>query len=156
MKNINIYLKILTALITASVLASPAYACELICVKTTAVYTGALGGYAGADAKCQSEFPGFKFPRSASLVKAFAGSHNTGSGAYYASPWGFFDGDAGSTYFAWSGARSGAGASQSSCNGWMSDSSSDKGGALYANTPYYFYAYPTGCNGSLPLVCCNM
>lgn len=42
--------------------ATPAIALHRICLKTVATYNGNLGGYAGADAKCDLEFPGFKFP----------------------------------------------------------------------------------------------
>lgn len=50
-------------LLTTLGLSSNAHACELICVQTLQTYTGDLGGFTGADAKCAAEFPGFKFMR---------------------------------------------------------------------------------------------
>ncbi len=61
---------LLSLVALALALPSLSWACDYKCFQTTARYEGNLGGISGADAKCATEYPGFKFARNAWMVAA--------------------------------------------------------------------------------------
>lgn len=104
---------------------------------TTATFTGDLGGFTGANAKCNAEFPGSSFCTSADYSLS-----NTASVPGAAGAWVDFNRD------------SEGGRSTNPCNialgSWTHNGTSDTGGYLNATG----YTTSSNCNVSRPLACC--
>lgn len=117
----------------------PAQACQLVCVLTTEVYNGNLGGQAGADAKCHAEYPGFKFARSGSILRNISGAAVTGTAP-----------------LAWVGSSVAKNNPAYDCAAWSSNSNLHSGARVDISTNTLSEGPPVMCSGSLPLLCCNI
>jgi hypothetical protein len=107
---------ILSLLALSLLLPVSANACAYKCFITNNTYDGNLGGLSGADAKCATEYPGFKFARNGSQVVAQA-QGTTIEGR-------IFQINTSSPY--------------NNCSGWTSNSNTELG------TPYGINAGPNG------------
>ena len=121
-------------------LASPAVACQLVCVKTIQKYDGNLGGLAGADAKCAAEYPGFKFARNISFpANAIKSSHHS---LLYGSR---VHSNVGSTM---------------NCSVWTSASNAQQGSTIswtdMSMGTLALQSIYVDCRMLYPLACCNM
>ena len=157
-----------SALLLAVSFAAPAHACQLICLPTTSLHNGNLGGLPGADAICSGEFPGFKFPRSSMLFANQVISGDRGFLSAY--------GPRGASYGIYAQFWAGATNQNTSrtiynCNNWNDATSGSYGGVGHtsydtklgigvgtANPNVYGLAIGDAfeCSYKLPLICCNM
>lgn len=132
-------------------LAAPANACQLVCMLTIAKYNGNLGGMAGANAKCNTEYPGFKFARSVAMLGALPNMNADSR------PHAFFLGMPATG--AWVSTDQGG----NSCMSWT-DSGGVASGAVVKESGislpegyrYYVDVGNVVCSNPQPLVCCNM
>lgn len=133
----RIVLGIAVVLATLAGAPAPAKACELICLKTKQTYDGNLGGLAGADAKCDAEYPGFRFARGSLDLYGIPGV------------------GAATSQGSWMGNSS---SSYADCSQWTSTAGNggyvtNSGGATYSSQGYGGTAL---CTYKQPLICCNM
>ncbi len=108
---------------------------------TTATFTGDLGGYPGANAKCQTQYAGSTF----CTIADYDLSNTTAAPPTSAGAWIDFDRKV-------SGARADNSCSLSASTAWTSSSNSNLGANLNATGGYYG---TVNCANSKPLACCQ-
>jgi hypothetical protein len=107
---------------------------------TTSTFTGNLGGYPGANSKCQAQFPGSYFCTIADFDRSNPTVAPPASGA-----WVDFS-------RATSGERTDSSCSATGSTGWTSALAGDYGANLNAVGGYYT---TVACSNSKPLACCQ-
>lgn len=148
----------------------PSLACQTMCMRTRALHNGNLGGLAGADAKCNAEYPGFKAARSPDIVLNVSGANEgtdlaKGSTTLLKDTWDV--GYVGNNCTNWTNGSNGAlGASSIACFDYQtwSDHDFDPGTpdtAMTFNTcgatgQTGFKATSIACNNTKSILCCNV
>jgi hypothetical protein len=126
-----------TSLAASLLLAAPAQSqgCQLTCLMTSTLYNGNLGGLAGADAKCNLEFPGWKFARNISYL----GAVNIIPAMDQPPHYGF------------------VGGYEAPCTSWTSTSGATASYARNGETTFGIWNQDIGlpCNSLAPIWCCN-